>query len=57
MNKTTKQLLEENDLREKQLSLENQKLLTDIVAYLRSSSASTCVPISRSVPFMKASEP
>ncbi len=41
MNKTTKQLLEENDLREKQLSLENQKLLTDIVAYLRSSSAST----------------
>ena len=41
MNKTTKQLLEENNRREKELSPDNQKVLTDIVAYLRGSSAST----------------
>ena len=41
MNKTTKQLLEENNQREKELSPDNQKVLTDIVAYLRGSSAST----------------
>ena len=41
MNKTTKQLLEDNNRREKQLSPENQKVLTDIVAYLRGSSAPT----------------
>ena len=40
MNKTTKQLLEENNQREKELSPDNQKVLTDIVAYLRGSSAS-----------------
>ena len=39
MNKATKQLLEDNNRREKQLSPENQKVLTDIVAYLRGSSA------------------
>ena len=39
MNKTTKQLLEENNRREKELSPENQKILTDMVAYLRGSSA------------------
>ena len=38
MNKTTKQLLEENNQREKELSPDNQKVLTDIVAYLRGSS-------------------
>ena len=38
MNKTTKQLLEENNRREKELSPDNQKVLTDIVAYLRGSS-------------------
>ena len=38
MNKATKQLLEDNNRREKQLSPENQKVLTDIVAYLRGSS-------------------
>lgn len=41
MNKATKQLLEDNNRREKQLSPENQKVLTDIVAYLRGSSAPT----------------
>ena len=41
MNKRTKQLLEENNLREKQLSPENQKVLTDIVVYLRGSSSPT----------------
>lgn len=41
MNKTTKQLLEENNRREKELSPDNQKVLTDIVAYLRGSSVST----------------
>ena len=38
MNKATKQLLEENNQREKELSPDNQKVLTDIVAYLRGSS-------------------
>ena len=38
MNKATKQLLEENNRREKELSPDNQKVLTDIVAYLRGSS-------------------
>ena len=38
MNKTAKQLLEENNQREKELSPDNQKVLTDIVAYLRGSS-------------------
>ena len=41
MNKATKQLLEENNQREKNLSPEGQKVLTDIVAYLRG----TSVPI------------
>ena len=41
MNKTTKQLLEENNRRGEQLTPENQKILVDIVAYLRGSSAST----------------
>ena len=41
MNKATKQLLEENNRREKDLSPESQKVLTDIVAYLRGSSAPT----------------
>lgn len=41
MNKLAKQLLEENNLREKQLSPENQKVLTDIVVYLRGSSSPT----------------
>src|SRR5699024_4836566 len=41
MNKTTKQLLEENNRRGEQLTQENQKILVDIVAYLRSSSDST----------------
>ena len=39
MNQTAKQLLEENNRREKALSPDNQKVLTDIVAYLRGSSA------------------
>ena len=38
MNKSTKQLLEENNRREKDLSPESQKVLTDIVAYLRGAS-------------------
>ena len=38
MNKATKQLLVENNQREKELSPDNQKVLTDIVAYLRGSS-------------------
>ena len=38
MNKATKQLLEKNNQREKELSPDNQKVLTDIVAYLRGSS-------------------
>ena len=38
MNKAAKQLLEENNQREKELSPDNQKVLTDIVAYLRGSS-------------------
>lgn len=38
MNRATKQLLEENNQREKELSPDNQKVLTDIVAYLRGSS-------------------
>ena len=42
MNKTTKQLLEENNQREKELSPDNQKVLTDIVAYLRGSSTLFC---------------
>ena len=41
MNKATKQLLEENNRRGEQLTPENQKILVDIVAYLRGSSAST----------------
>ena len=41
MNKTTKQLLEENNRRGERLTPENQKILVDIVAYLRGSSAST----------------
>lgn len=41
MNRATKQLLEENNRRGKQLTPENQKVLVDIVAYLRGSSAST----------------
>ena len=41
MNKATKQLLEENNRRGEQLTPENQKILLDIVAYLRGSSAST----------------
>ena len=41
MNKTTKQLLEENNRRGEQLTPENQKILVDIVAYLRGSSASS----------------
>lgn len=41
MNKATKQLLEENNQKEKNLSPEGQKVLTDIVAYLRG----TSVPI------------
>ena len=41
MNKTTKQLLEENNRRGEQLTPENQKILVDIVAYLLGSSAST----------------
>ena len=39
MNRATKQLLEENNRRGKQLTPENQKVLVDIVAYLRGSSA------------------
>ena len=38
MNKATKQLLEENNRRGEQLVPENQKVLVDIVAYLRGSS-------------------
>ena len=38
MNKATKQLLEENNQRGEQLVPENQKVLVDIVAYLRGSS-------------------
>ena len=41
MNKATKQLLEENNRRGERLTPENQKILVDIVAYLRGSSAST----------------
>ena len=41
MNKSTKQLLEENNRRGERLTPENQKILVDIVAYLRGSSAST----------------
>lgn len=41
MNKATKQLLEENNRRGEQLTPENQKVLVDIIAYLRGSSAST----------------
>ena len=41
MNRATKQLLEENYRRGKQLTPEHQKVLLDIVAYLRGSSAST----------------
>ena len=41
MKKSVKELLEENSRLEKQLAPENQQVLTDIVAYLRGSSAPT----------------
>ena len=40
MKNKTKQLLEENNQAEKALSQEGQKLLTDLVVYLRESRAS-----------------
>ena len=41
MNKTTKQLLEENLRRSEQLTQEDQQVLTNIIAYLRGSSVPT----------------